>query len=79
MNLLCGKIHRSSGELLISGKKIEMKDLKKIYGFVPQEDVMHRNLSVKETLLHSARIRCPSDWNFQMIEDHVSCVIKTLK
>jgi ABC-type multidrug transport system ATPase subunit len=79
MTLLCGKINRTLGDLLISGQHIEMKELKKIYGFVPQDDVMHRNLTVKETLLHSARMRCPTDWTFQMINDHVTCVIKTLK
>src|SRR5690349_9490373 len=33
---------------------------KKLVGFVPQEDVMIRQLSVEQILLHSARTRLPS-------------------
>lgn len=51
MNVLCGKVKRTTGDLLISGKKGELSVFKKICGFVPQEDVMHRELTVRENIV----------------------------
>lgn len=79
LNVLCGKIARTSGKLYISGRELEMQKYKNIYGFVPQEDIMHRELSVKENILHSARIRAPSKWSSAEVEDHASSIIEALK
>ena len=79
MNVLCGKLTRTSGELWISGKQVELGKFKKICGFVPQDDTMHRELTVRENILHSARIRLPSSWTSQEIEKHVDTILDVLK
>ncbi|KAI8896887.1 P-loop containing nucleoside triphosphate hydrolase protein [Globomyces pollinis-pini] len=78
MNVLCGKVNRTSGHLWVSGKEVELEPFKKIYGFVPQEDIMHRELTVRENILHSARIRLPKGWTNSEIEEHVDNVLKML-
>ncbi|KAJ3321189.1 hypothetical protein HDV06_004532 [Boothiomyces sp. JEL0866] len=78
MSVLCGKVQRTSGKLFISGKQIELYKFKKLIGFVPQEDVMHRGLTVRENLLYSARIRLPFSWTTQQIENHVDGLIEIL-
>ncbi|KAJ3272763.1 hypothetical protein HDV01_005291 [Terramyces sp. JEL0728] len=79
MSVLCGKVQRTAGQLFISGKEIQVYKFKKLIGFVPQEDIMHRGLTVKENLLHSARIRLPSTWKSKEIEKHVDGIIEILK
>ena len=78
MNVLCGKVNRTSGSLYISESQSEMTLFKKICGFVPQEDIMYNELSVKENILHSARLRLPSSWSRNDIEKHVNNVLKAL-
>jgi ABC-type multidrug transport system ATPase subunit len=78
MNVLCGKVNRTSGKLLISGRQVELSTYKKIYGFVPQDDIMHNELTVRENVLHSARMRSPSNWSPRMIESHVDNILATL-
>ncbi|KAJ3257024.1 hypothetical protein HK103_005008 [Boothiomyces macroporosus] len=78
MNLLCGKLSKSFGNLWINGKEVPLGKFKKIYGFVPQDDIMYRELTVRENILHSARIRSPSSWTHEEIEAHVDAVLDTL-
>lgn len=46
-----------SGSILINGKVESMHSYKKIIGFVPQDDIVHGNLTVEENLQFSARCR----------------------
>jgi ABC-type multidrug transport system ATPase subunit len=80
LNVLSGKTPTAgaSGELFINNRKSELTKYKKIYGFVPQDDVMHNELTVRENILHSGRIRLPSYWNSKDIEEHVDNVIEAL-
>lgn len=50
-----------SGMILINGKNESIYSYKKIIGFVPQDDIVHGNLTVEENLVFSARCRLPSD------------------
>jgi ABC-type multidrug transport system ATPase subunit len=79
MNVLMGKVKRSDGELLINGVSCEMERFRKIIGFVPQEDVMLRELTVRENILHSARCRLPNTWTISEINEYVDNIIKVLK
>ncbi|CAH9094531.1 unnamed protein product [Cuscuta europaea] len=49
-----------SGVLLINGKVAAMQPYKKIIGFVPQDDIVHGNLTVQENLWFSAICRLPA-------------------
>lgn len=46
-----------SGSILINGKPESIHSYKKITGFVPQDDIVHGNLTVEENLHFSARCR----------------------
>eukprot|EP01028_Stygiella_incarcerata_P014157 TRINITY_DN9121_c1_g1_i5.p1 TRINITY_DN9121_c1_g1~~TRINITY_DN9121_c1_g1_i5.p1 ORF type:complete len:650 (+),score=169.31 TRINITY_DN9121_c1_g1_i5:340-2289(+) len=59
LNILTGKIQKTEGRVWINGREMEIDDIKREVGFVPQEDTMIRVLTVKETLLHSAKICSP--------------------
>ncbi|CAK9170514.1 unnamed protein product [Ilex paraguariensis] len=50
-----------SGSILINGKVESIQSYKKIIGFVPQDDIVHGNLTVEENLWFSARCRLPAD------------------
>lgn len=76
---MSGKLEKSFGNLLISGKEVALGKFKKICGFVPQEDVMCCEMTVREIIVHSARMRLPSTWKPSEIEHHADVIIETLK
>lgn len=59
LNALAGKAYSSTttGEILINGRLDPIRCYKKIIGFVPQDDIVHGNLTVEENLWFSARYR----------------------
>ncbi len=79
MNVLMGKVEGTSGSLLINGKQMEMTNLKKLIGYVPQDDIMIRDLSVRENILHCARVRMPYNFGSKRCSHYVDAVIKALK
>lgn len=52
---------------------------KKIIGYVPQDDVVLPNLTVRENILHSARVRLLASWSETQIQAHVDALIACLK
>ncbi|KAJ3109237.1 hypothetical protein HDU96_007268 [Phlyctochytrium bullatum] len=78
MNVLMGKVSRTGGELRINGRPAEMQQFKKLIGYVPQEDVMHRELTVEENIAYSAKIRLPRSWTNQEVKKHVEHVVDAL-
>jgi ABC-type multidrug transport system ATPase subunit len=60
MNVLCGKVLRTSGSLEV------------------QEDVMIRELTVRDILLHAARIRLPRSWTDTEKQEYVNAILETL-
>ncbi|KAL8551570.1 hypothetical protein ACS0TY_000601 [Phlomoides rotata] len=50
-----------SGLVLINGKAESVRSYKKIVGFVPQDDVVHGNLTVEENIRFSANCRLSAD------------------
>ncbi|CAG8571773.1 7471_t:CDS:10, partial [Funneliformis caledonium] len=61
VSLLTGKAKKTSGVIKINGVKENLSKYRKLIGFVPQEDVMLRELTVREILVHSAMMRLPTD------------------
>lgn len=59
LSAVAGKIKGCtiSGSVLINGKPDPIQCYKKIIGFVPQDDIVHGNLTVEENLRFSARCR----------------------
>ena len=79
MNVLMGKSTRTGGRLMINGREVEMHKYKKIIGYVPQEDVMLHELTVRENIAHSARMRLPRSWTKKEIDHFVDAVLHALE
>ncbi|KAJ3083024.1 hypothetical protein HDU99_000880, partial [Rhizoclosmatium hyalinum] len=78
INVLMGKVARTSGDLMINGIEAEMHTFRKIIGYVPQDDIMLRELTVKEVVQYSARTRLPRDWSSKKVDDLVDAILKVL-
>ncbi|KAJ3096579.1 hypothetical protein HDU97_005753 [Phlyctochytrium planicorne] len=78
LNVLLGKIKPTGGQIRINNRAADPGNYRKVIGYVPQEDTMLTELTVRENILHSARVRLPRDWTEAEIEDHVDNVITIL-
>jgi len=78
ITLLTGKSKRTTGSVLINGKPDELSNYKKLIGYVPQEDIMLRELTVRDILMHSARMRLPAGWDYKKIKTKVLEIISFL-
>ncbi|NAS14327.1 ABC transporter ATP-binding protein/permease [Poritiphilus flavus] len=69
------------GEVYIHGLSLlDHYDLvKKNIGYVPQDDIIHRELSVYKTLFYSAKLRLPDGTSNQEIDRRIDKVLKSLK
>lgn len=65
LSALAGKITgcEITGAVLVNGKPEPIHSYKKIIGFVPQDDIVHGNLSVEENLWFNARCRLPAEFS----------------
>jgi ABC-type multidrug transport system ATPase subunit/pSer/pThr/pTyr-binding forkhead associated (FHA) protein/ABC-type multidrug transport system permease subunit len=59
LKCLAGVKDPSSGQVLVGTDPIDLR-LTEV-GYVPQTDVLHDRLTVRETLMYTARLRLPSD------------------
>ncbi|KAI3917103.1 hypothetical protein MKX01_003552 [Papaver californicum] len=63
LNALAGKATGCTvtGHIFINGRNESIHSYKKIIGFVPQDDIVHGNLTVEENLQFSAKCRLSAD------------------
>jgi len=47
-------------------------------GYVPQDDIIHRTLSVKDALYYSSKLRLPADIDDTEVENRIDSVLKKL-
>ena len=80
MNALNGYTRPTGGQVLLNGN-----DLYECYaqfatylGYVPQDDIIHRELTVGEALYFTARLRLPGDYRQSEIRNRVREVLKQL-
>jgi len=79
LSVLMGKVKRTAGTIKVNGIKDELSTFRRITGFVPQEDTMMRELTVRENIAHSARVRLPRiGWSEESVSRLVDAVIETL-
>ena len=81
LKCLNGDNPATSGEVYINGLSlIDRYDLvKKDIGYVPQDDIIHRELSVYKTLYYAAKLRLPDDTTKSEIDQRINKVLKSLK
>lgn len=75
----CDSTWTRGGTLLINGVTEDLNRFRKLVGYVPQDDIMHRDLTVYENISYSANIRLPSDWTHEQRRQHVEAVIVSLQ
>lgn len=77
LHALAGQINASDGGVWWRGHHIheEYTQLRTQIGFVPQEEIQHPQLGVRQSLLFSARLRLPADATPRLIEERVDDVI----
>ena len=77
LEVLTGQRRPSAGSVLINGVDLhdQRHTLADRIGYVPQEDVMHRDLTVFEVLHYAARLRLPSDLPDSAVQAHVEALL----
>lgn len=78
LSLLAGKTEPTGGTVTVNGEVASLKDYRRLVGFVPQEDIMLRELTVEENIRHSAFARLPADLPRSEKLDRVQKVMESL-
>jgi ABC-type multidrug transport system ATPase subunit/pSer/pThr/pTyr-binding forkhead associated (FHA) protein len=81
MNVLNGFTRPTSGAVLYNNADLyqNLDSLKSTIGFVPQEDIMHKQLSVRRCLYYGAKLRLPEDLSEEEINRRVEEMLDILK
>ena len=70
----------AKGRVTISGIDVYSRfdELRGQIGYVPQDDIMHTDLTVHQALWYSARLRLPADYSNTEIEKRIATVLTQL-
>ena len=71
----------TTGEVIVNSFNLHKNQnlFRGMIGFVPQDDIIHRELTVYESLYYSAKLRLPSDTSEKEIQDRVNDIIDKLE
>jgi ABC-type multidrug transport system ATPase subunit len=80
LKALAGYVRLSQGAVLLNGVDLghHYAEFRGQIGFVPQEDIIHRDLTVGEALGFAARLRLPADYSAEEIQQRVADVLAQL-
>ena len=80
LNALNGYTPPAQGDVLLNNYDLyaHFDQFRNVLGYVPQDDVIHRELTVFEALWYSARLRLPPDYDDHEIEQRIKQVIAQL-
>ncbi len=72
---------RAQGQVLVNGDDLYQHfDLyRTMVGYVPQDDIIHKDLTVGNALRYSARLRLPPDTSTQEIEQRIDKVLEQVE
>jgi ABC transport system ATP-binding/permease protein len=81
MNALNGFVKPTAGQVLYNSADLyhNLESLKSTIGYVPQEDIMHKQLSVRRCLYYAAKLRLPEDLSEEEINRRVAEMLEILK
>ncbi len=81
MYLICGINKPASGDVKINGESLVLnpESFKGVFGYVPQDDILHRELEVRESLLYTGRLRLGHQIEEFEIDERAVKVIKKLR
>lgn len=80
LKCLNGENPATAGEVFIHGLSLaeNFSLIKKKIGYVPQDDIIHKELTVYKTLFYAAKLRLPDDTAVSEINQRIDKVIKDL-
>ena len=80
LNALCGRAFYGTveGKIWINGIAASIEDHKDAVGFVPQDDTVYAELTVKENLIYSGRFRRERGTDPIEIEDYADATLAKL-
>jgi ABC transport system ATP-binding/permease protein len=81
LSVLSGIRAATEGDVLLNGSNLHraFAALKSRLGYVPQDDIVHRELTVEESLDYTARLRLPPDTSAAERDKRVAAVLATLE
>jgi ABC-type multidrug transport system ATPase subunit/pSer/pThr/pTyr-binding forkhead associated (FHA) protein len=80
MSALNGYVRPSAGAVLFNGQDLyaAYDQFRMHIGYVPQDDIMHRDLTVRQALYYTARLRLPRDLTDAAIHARIDAVLAQL-
>jgi len=80
LNAIAGIAPADNGDVILDGASFHalLANDKSIVGIVPQDDVVHPELSVEESLFYSGKLRFPPDVKRESIDEEVTRVLDEL-
>lgn len=81
LNTLTGRVSLTSGKILIGGRDLETdySKLKNEIGLVPQADIIHTKLTVRQALNYGAALRLPKDVSKSERDERVNQILDKLE
>jgi ABC-type multidrug transport system ATPase subunit len=80
LNALCGRAFYGAveGKIWINGIQASIEEHKDAVGFVPQDDTVYAELTVKENLMYSGKFRSERNTDILDIEDYADVILAKL-
>jgi len=80
LNALNGFMPANQGAVLLNDTSLyaSYDMFRNSIGYVPQDDIIHRELTVERSLLYTAQLRLPRDYSTEGLHELVNGVIETL-
>lgn len=77
LNMLSGQRPPQQGTVLFNGQDLyqHLDVFSQVLGYVPQDDIIHKNLTVERALFYAARLRLPADWSRRQIRERIDQVL----
>lgn len=77
---LCGFVPADAGRITINGDDFyaSFDAYRSLLGYVPQDDILHRNLQVDRALRYAAELRLPPDTTDEEIDRRIATALETV-
>ena len=78
LKALSGYDKANDGEVLLNLRNCYDKDAKRLFAYLPQDDVLHPDLTVRQELRYAAELRCSNDLDKKAREERILKHLKDL-
>lgn len=81
MNAVSGFDRKKTGKVLFSGMDLNenFSILKNLIGYVPQQDIIYENLTLKKMLIYTAKLKMPKDTSKEEIDKRIAEVLEMVE